>query len=217
MILLSVHMVLLSRLSGNKDIVTGIATAGRRHEKLKNIIGLFFNVLALRCCVDEELSFRDFLQIVKQHTLKAFENEEYAFDTLVADLVEQGTIIVNPGRHPLFETMFSLNNLELQAQDLPDIEIPELTRSPYRLEKTASKLPLLYNSTEVGNKIFLSLDYQTSLFKKSTVERIITHYQEILEQVTENEGLQLADITLSSDALKVKSTFPAVEYSGFEF
>ncbi|MCP4147702.1 MAG: amino acid adenylation domain-containing protein, partial [bacterium] len=48
MIILSIFTILLSKLSGQEDVIVGTPTAGRRHADLENIIGMFVNTLAMR-------------------------------------------------------------------------------------------------------------------------------------------------------------------------
>ncbi|MCP4213557.1 MAG: hypothetical protein GY765_02820, partial [bacterium] len=48
MVILSAFTILLSKLSGQEDIIVGTPTAGRRHADLENIIGMFVNTLAMR-------------------------------------------------------------------------------------------------------------------------------------------------------------------------
>ncbi|MCP4148900.1 MAG: non-ribosomal peptide synthetase, partial [bacterium] len=46
--ILSIITILLSKLSGQEDVIIGTPTAGRRHADLENIIGMFVNTLAMR-------------------------------------------------------------------------------------------------------------------------------------------------------------------------
>ena len=48
MSLLSVFSILLSKLSGQDDIVVGAPIAGRNHADLENIVGMFINTLSIR-------------------------------------------------------------------------------------------------------------------------------------------------------------------------
>ncbi|WP_340622340.1 condensation domain-containing protein [Xenorhabdus siamensis] len=48
MTLLSAWAIVLSRLSGQEDIVIGTPSAGRNHQEVESLIGFFVNTLALR-------------------------------------------------------------------------------------------------------------------------------------------------------------------------
>ncbi|MCP5055078.1 MAG: hypothetical protein GY940_48380, partial [bacterium] len=108
MVLLSLTAVLLSKLSGQEDIVIGTPNAGRRHADLEKIIGMFVNTLAMRNYPGGEKTAKQFLLEVRERSLKSFDNQEYQFE----DLVDRLPIDRNTGRNPLFDVMFSMNVFE---------------------------------------------------------------------------------------------------------
>ena len=104
MVLLSVFNILLAKLSDQQDIIIGTPVAGRGHDDLQSIIGMFVNTLALRNFPGREKSFTSFLAEVKERTLTAFENQYYPFEELVDHLL----LNRDTGRNPLFDVMFAL-------------------------------------------------------------------------------------------------------------
>ncbi|MCP5102042.1 MAG: non-ribosomal peptide synthetase, partial [bacterium] len=121
MVLSAVINLLLARLSGGEDIIIGTPTAGRSHADLQGIIGMFVNTLAMRNHPAGEKTVRAFLGEVKQHTLEAFENQDYPFE----DLVEKVTVARDISRNPLFDVMFALQNLEDSADSTEPAAEPE--------------------------------------------------------------------------------------------
>jgi hypothetical protein len=101
MVLFTVFIVLLSKLSGQEDIIVGTAVANRLHADLQGIIGMFANTLALRNRVDGESPFKELLSQVKSRVLKAFENQAYPFEKLV----EKVAVNRDASRNPLFDVM----------------------------------------------------------------------------------------------------------------
>ncbi len=83
MTLVAIYNIFLSKLSGQEEIIVGTPVAGRRHAEIEDIIGLFINTLALRNTPKASYKFTEFLQDVKERTLKAFENQEYQFPNLI--------------------------------------------------------------------------------------------------------------------------------------
>ncbi|HLP58377.1 MAG TPA: condensation domain-containing protein, partial [Candidatus Deferrimicrobium sp.] len=77
MLLLALYTIFLSKLTNQEDIVTGSPIAGRKHPDLKKIIGMFVNTLALRNYPAGEKKFPDFLEEIKEKTLKAFATQDY--------------------------------------------------------------------------------------------------------------------------------------------
>ena len=58
MVLLANLNILLSKYSGQEDIIVGTPIAGRNHRDLENVIGMFVNTLAIRSNINNDLNFR---------------------------------------------------------------------------------------------------------------------------------------------------------------
>jgi amino acid adenylation domain-containing protein len=208
MVLLAIFFVFLRKISGQEDIITGTPTAGRRHADLEPVIGMFINTLGLRNYPRKEKKFREFLHEVKTRTLDAFENQDYQLE----DLVEKLNLARDLGRNPLFDVMFSLQNMTLTG-----IEVPGLKLIPYEYEDKTSKFDLILMGFEVDEGLTFSLEYSTKLFKKSTIERFIGYFQKISAAVSEDIDIELQHINLVSN-LKVPGSSAAEEaYADFGF
>ncbi|NIM16730.1 MAG: amino acid adenylation domain-containing protein, partial [Candidatus Aminicenantes bacterium] len=198
MILLTLINILLSKLSGQEDIIIGTPIAGRRHADLEKIIGMFVNTLALRNFPRREKSLNEFFKEVTQRTLSAFENQEYPFE----DLVEKVNVARDAARNPVFDVMIVFQNIDIGiAQDSHPgkrkVEIPSSSQE-YSYENKTAKFDLTLTLTEFPGKLLGSLNYCIRLFKPKTSERFIGYFKRIISQVCENERLRLADIEIIS-------------------
>ncbi|MGD2089482.1 MAG: amino acid adenylation domain-containing protein [Candidatus Aminicenantes bacterium] len=198
MVLLSIYNILLSKLSGQEDIIVGTGTAGRRHADLMNIIGLMFNTIALRNYPSGDRSFSQFLKALTINTLKMFENQEYPLDRLVEDLFVRQLLTRDASRNPLFDTMFAIQNFGENLQVTNEIEIAGLRLEPYRCDHQISRFDLFFICFETNDTIHINVEYSTALFKPSTVEKITGYYMEILDQILENTEIKLKDIDIST-------------------
>ena len=185
--LLAVYNILLSRYSGQEDIVVGSPTAGRLHSDLDNILGIFVNTLSLRNKPEGAKTFTAFLEEVKQETIKSFENQSYQFEELVEKVAHTRDI----SRNPLFDVMFVLQNVEMG-----ELAIEGLTFKPYQKEALVSKFDLTLNAFERKDEIYFVIEYCTKLFNRESIERMISHFKQILEVVTTTPGIQLKDIDI---------------------
>ncbi|MCP4157708.1 MAG: amino acid adenylation domain-containing protein, partial [bacterium] len=190
MVLFALFNILLSKYSGQEDIIVGSPAAGRRHTDMANIIGMFVNTLVKRNAPQPGKSFLEFLTEVKQNSLEAFENQDYQFD----DLLEHLEIKRDVGRNPLFDTMFTLQNLENDQ-----LEIKGLRIKPHEFGNNVSKFDLSMLISESKGKLFAHLRYCKILFKKETMERLVNHYLNILEEVVAAPGMTLAQINMLSE------------------
>ena len=193
MALLSAYNILLSKYSGQEDIVVGAAAAGRPHAELHNMVGMFVNTLAMRNYPSGNKTFSAFLQEVKNNALSAYENQAYQFDMLV----ERLSIKRDLSRNALFNTMFVLQNTDTKEIELDSIKIKE-----HEYRGQVSKFDMTLEAEEKGQEIKLNLEYCTRLFKRESIQRLIQHYINILETVTENPEIGLAEIDMLSEKEK---------------
>lgn len=77
MTLLGRFAVLLSRYSGQTDLVIGSPIANRNRTEIEKLIGFFVNSLVLRFDLSQEPTFEDFLAQVKQTTQNAYDHQDY--------------------------------------------------------------------------------------------------------------------------------------------
>jgi tyrocidine synthetase-3 len=191
MVLLAIYNILLSKLSGQEDIVVGTPIAARRHADLERIIGMFVNTLAPRNYPNSEKTAREFLEEIKESTLQAFENQEYQFE----DLVEKVFVHRDTSRNPIFDTMFALQNMETQTDEIAADVFP-LKISPYEIDYHTAKFDLTLTCFEEGGKLFCFFEYCTKLFKRDAIERFIIYFQQVLSAVLENPHQKIYQIEI---------------------
>ncbi|KAG0195838.1 hypothetical protein BGX28_000534, partial [Mortierella sp. GBA30] len=99
MTLLSAWSVVLSRLSGQDDIVIGTPSANRGRQEIEPLIGFFVNTLAMRIDLSREPNTKELLERVRRITLNAYAHQDLPFEQIVE--------IVQPPRRmdhtPLFQ------------------------------------------------------------------------------------------------------------------
>ncbi|MCY8823359.1 non-ribosomal peptide synthetase [Bacillus atrophaeus] len=196
MVLLSGVNILLSRYSGQEDIIVGSPIAGRNHRDVESMMGLFVNTLAIRTMVDSEMTFKQYLETVKQKVLNAFEHQEYQFEVLVEKLV----INHNAKRNPLFNVMFILQNI-----DSWEISVEGLTIKQRQQKVTQEKLDITFTAEEKGDEIDIDINYAVSLFHHETIVRMSAHLMEIINQIIEDPNIKIADIQLKHDKMSIKT------------
>ncbi len=193
MVLLSACNVLLSKYSGQEDIIIGSPTAGRPHADLENIMGMFVNTLAMRNYPESSMTFKKFLAEVKASSLQAFENQDYQFE----ELIDKLNITRDLSRNPLFDVMFVMQNM-----DAGELQIEGLKFKPYEIDNKIAKFDITITATEFDKTIGLSLNYCTKLFKKQTIEDMSKHLINILNSISNNTNLRLSELEMLSEQEK---------------
>ena len=190
MLLLSCYYILLSKYTLQDDITVGTAISGRTNKKTLNLIGMFVNSLPLRRHIDSSLKFIDFLNNIKQYLLESYEHSDYPFDELVKEL----DLSRDANRNPLFDTMFTYQNESFSSINFggikSHIDIPDTKISKFDLS-----LEIVPNSEHFQ----LNFEFATSLFDKSTIERLSNHYLNIIKAVTNNINIKIDEIDMLSN------------------
>ncbi|KAF9923597.1 hypothetical protein BGZ67_009757 [Mortierella alpina] len=187
MTILSAWSTVLSRLSGQEDVVIGIPSANRSCPETEPLIGFFVNTLALRIDLSNEPTTRTLLERVRNSTLAAFSHQDLPFEQVVE--------IVQPPRTmdhtPLFQVM-----LVWQNNEEGDLELPGLQVSPYEFDYNAAKFDLTLALSESDDGITGSLGYATSLFDRATIERHVGYLQTVLLEMVADGEQPVATIDL---------------------
>ncbi|WP_426333525.1 amino acid adenylation domain-containing protein [Paenibacillus silvae] len=193
MVLLAAYTVLLHKYTGQDDLIVGTSIAGRTHVETQPLIGMFVNTLALRNNPSSEKTFLSYLEEVKETTLGAYEHQNYPFE----ELVDQVQVSRDLSRNPLFDTMFSLQNLEETA-----LELEGLKWSPYPSEYGMAKFDLSIDVAEEDGGLECSFEFATALYKESTIRRLATHFGQLLEAIVSHPGEKIAELNLLTEAEK---------------
>jgi amino acid adenylation domain-containing protein len=189
--LLAGFQALLQRYTGQNDIAVGTPVADRPRRELHKMIGNFLNLVVLRTDVSGALSFRELLRRVRTMALRAYAHQELPFEQLVAELRPTSV----PGRHPLFQAMFTLLNDPTRGMALPDLKI-----TPIAVDCGAAlcDLRLLMTRTEAG--LDGALEYDSDLFDAATIDRMIGHFKVLLGAAVADPDRRLSDLPLLTDA-----------------
>ena len=190
MTLVAGWQTLLHRYSGQKDIVVGIPVAGRNQAELEGLIGFFVNTLVLRTDLGGEPSFRDLMQRVKEVALAAYAHQDVPFEKLVEELQPQR----NMSHSPLFQVTISLQNNAEEEWTLPGLKLDSLPR-----ETVSAKFDLSLTMIETQNEIDCSLEYNTDLFDAIRIERMLAHFENLLQSAVENPAERISLIGLLTE------------------
>ncbi len=198
MILLDLFNILLSKYSGQEDIIVGSPISGRNYAEVDSIIGMFVNTLAMRNYPEGEKSFTQFLAEIKENSLQAYQNQDYPFEMLIEEI----NVIRDLSRNALFDVMFALENM-----DDYQITIDNLNFISKQLNNQTAKFDMSLSAVERNKEIVCSLEYSTELFKKETIERLEKHFVNVVKEVILNPDIRLNEIEMISEKEKQQLLF----------
>ncbi|MEA5603820.1 amino acid adenylation domain-containing protein [Nostoc sp. UHCC 0252] len=192
MTLLAAFLVLVSRYSGQSDIIVGSPIANRNSPAIEKLMGFFANTLALRGNLSGNPSFADFLAQVRQTTLSAYAHQDLPFEMLVEKLQPERDL----SRNPLVQVMFSLQNAPQSSANLPGLSIQNI---PLPLDVRA-RFDLEVNYWEIPSGLEGVWCYNTDLFDAATITQIGQHFQPLIKAIVANPKARISELSLLSAA-----------------
>ncbi|WP_082248787.1 non-ribosomal peptide synthetase, partial [Burkholderia pseudomallei] len=175
MTLLSSWAAVLSRLSGQEEVVIGSPVAGRNRTEVEALIGFFVNTLALRLDLSSEPTVGELLKRTKAQVLSAQAHQDLPFD----QVVERVKPPRSTAHSPLFQVMFVWQNMPAG-----ELTIPGLTIRAVETPLQTAQFELTLSLQEAGDDIVGHLNYASALFDESTVRRYVTYWRRLLEGMT---------------------------------
>ncbi|MEG4207099.1 amino acid adenylation domain-containing protein [Microcoleus sp. Pol7_A1] len=188
MTLLAAFKTLLYRYTGQTDIVVGTVTAGRNQSEIHQRMGCFVNTLVLRTVLKDNPTFWQLLEKVREVTLGAFAYQDLPFEKLVEALHPEW----NLGQNPLFQVAFVLQPPMSGVDSI-------LNWSQLDIDTETAKFDLTLELQERPEGIVGRFEYSTDFFNSDTIERMVGHFQTLLEAIVTNPEQKIAELPLLTE------------------
>ena len=172
MTLLAGFYALLHRYTGQTDVCVGTPIANRRQAELEPLIGLFINTLVLRVPLDGELTFRELLRRVKETALEGYAHQDLPFEMIVDALQPDA-------RHEPLDPLPGHVHPAERGHEGAGIA-PGLSLKVLEVDAGTSTFDLTLNMTEQTTGIATSVEYNTDIFDRATMRRLLGHLQTLL-------------------------------------
>ncbi|GGS67815.1 non-ribosomal peptide synthetase [Streptomyces griseoviridis] len=177
--------LLLSRLTGQRDIVVGSPVAGRRGPGAAALIGFLVNSLPLRVDLDGAPTGAEALIRARTALRGALDHQDLPFERIVE--------LVNPprsaSRTPLFQTMLAW---------VPDrqglLRLPGVETAPLPIDHAPAKFDLALSATESDGRITGHLDYATALVDEPTARRWASYLARLLTGLARHPDRDISDL-----------------------
>ena len=179
--------ILLSRYSGEEDVVFGATVAGRPPQlpEVESMVGLFINTLPVRVTIDSCLKLSDWLNRLnaQQFEMRQF---EYCSLTQIHGWSEV------PRDLPLFHSILVFENYPVNQalqQRAGSMKVSDI----HAIEKTNYPLTVVSGP---GRELPLEIAYNTENFREDTIQRLLQHLAKILESFVENPSREVGQIQI---------------------
>ncbi|MBB4636053.1 non-ribosomal peptide synthetase [Longimicrobium terrae] len=192
MTLLAGWAVVLGRLSGQSDVVIGTPTAGRGRREIEGLIGFFVNTLAVRVDLSDAPTVEELLGRVKKRALGAQHHQDIPFEQVV-ELLDP---VRSLAHHPLFQVMFTWQNVPRGNLDLPGLNVGGVAGAGAGAADVQAKFDLSLSLREVKGRIVGSITYATALFERETVDRWAGYLRQVLQEMAADDRLGVDRVSL---------------------
>ncbi|MFL5537678.1 MAG: amino acid adenylation domain-containing protein, partial [Longimicrobiaceae bacterium] len=183
MTLLAGWAAVLSRLSGQDDVVVGTPSANRGRSEIEGMVGFFVNLLPVRVDLSGAPTVAEALGRVKTRALEAQQNQDIPFEQVVE--------LVQPARSlaytPLFQVMFAWQNAPGGSLELPGLTLGPLDPADSGDSSSQARLDLSLALWEDGGRIAGDVEYATALFDRATIERHVGYLRLVLEAMVADD------------------------------
>lgn len=192
---------LLSRFGAGTDIVIGTPSAGRTDDAVAELVGFFVNTLVLRTDLAGDPTFVELVRRTRATDLGAYNHQDVPFERLV----EQLNPTRSTGRHPLFQTMLTFNNIDGRTSDTNTPEASDVSVSAQRVESGIAKFDLLFGLDERRTSdgeaagITGGVEYNTDLFDQETVEALVAGLARLFANVIRAPKRRLSEFDVLGD------------------
>ncbi|WP_431947423.1 non-ribosomal peptide synthetase [Micromonospora marina] len=173
MTLLAAFQTLLHRCSADPTVVVGTPVAGRTDVSLEHLIGFFVGTVAIRADFTDRTTFRELLRATRTAVLQAMRRQDVPFDAVVRELGADR----QRSLHPLFQTMFQLNDAAVSGLDLPGLTCVDVSQDR---DTCAWDLHLCLEEHPDG-AVRGWLAYASDIFDRDTVVRLADKFVTLLE------------------------------------
>lgn len=190
MTVLAAFNTLLSRFSGQLDIVVGAGIANRGRQELEGLIGFFVNTLALRNDLSGNPTFRELLARVKDVTLGAYSHQDLPIERLIEELDLDRSL----SHSPLFQVMLFFQNFPNEEIDLAGLTLKPVDFNNINPGTARSDLALF--ASESDGALAMFFEYATDLFDEATIDAFSRHLQQLLRSVVEDPSRRLGELEI---------------------
>lgn len=163
---------LMRRLSGQPEVVVGIAAAGQAAGGHDALVGHCVNILPVRTRAEPGTGMEDVLKATSESLLDAFEHQRYTFGTLLRKL----SMPRDPARLPLVSVLFNLD----QALDADALAFPGLAAQVQANPRSFESFELFLNAVPVEGGIRLECQYNRDLFEAQSIRRWLQLFDTLL-------------------------------------
>ena len=201
MVLLSLLKVSLARHINSNDITVRTPVHGRFHLDLQDQIGPYINSIPVHTQLQDTQTFRALLQATKEFMLQVMNYQFYPIDKLASDL----NVKRYYDRMPFSDVVIVMQNKDMAESGLQEKE--NISSADLSDSGIISMVDLRIELNELEDSLLIALDYNSDLFKASTIQELADAIVLITEEVISDPGIQMSALKKDTSNQEIKKSF----------
>lgn len=186
-VMLAAVQVLLYRYTGEQDITVGVPVSVRPMPELEGMVGLFLNTLAIRCVIPAERPFMEFVREVNTTVSLALDHSDVPYEHVLRVADEKRQLHTTG----LFQAMLVYKARQSVASEPGDLRV-----TSRHIPNGGAKFDLTFFVEEGPASLQGKIEYRASLFSPQTVQRLATHFQNLLCAVGSSARTPICELEL---------------------
>ncbi len=191
--LLSVFNSLITRYASQEEFLIGIPIAGRLFEEQESMVGILINNFPIRITPLDNMTFPEMFEHTRKKFFLAYDNQKLPIDRIVEELKVART----PNISPLFQVMFNLLDMFDEEISLADAKMEMIDK-----RRHIAQFDLSLHIYETKKSLNCVLEYNTNLFKRSRIERMAGHFQNLVSDLMQNPDQNIRKIPILTEKEK---------------
>jgi amino acid adenylation domain-containing protein/non-ribosomal peptide synthase protein (TIGR01720 family) len=208
--------VLLQKYTNSQDVVFGTVVSGRPSEieGVEAMIGLFINIVPVRMKLADDIKFKDLLEGVQQAAIDCESHHYYPLTRIQAE---------NSPHQNLFDHLLSFQNYPIarQIDGLMNRDDKDYHELKFAISNAESYEQGIYDLnvriSVVDERLAVEFKYNGNVYEKSFLQMVGSHFEEIVDQVLDDEDRPLKDIAVHCDLMDVEVEIDRADYVDFSF
>ncbi|CAF4196905.1 unnamed protein product, partial [Adineta steineri] len=209
---LAIYFIVLFKFTnGEKDLCISMNIDNRYRDELKSIIGLFENIIPLRCQLDPHWSVHYLLDYVREITTISMEYSYFPFQRIL----NQHPNVSKPAfldiSFQFLSSMTTIDNKLITISDSQLSSIPFTTNINDNMIRNKYDLSLLVQHNLNINQLSCTINASSDLFNVETIDNISQRFHSMLNQLfisvddQMNKSIYELSLTLPNERLLMQS------------
>jgi amino acid adenylation domain-containing protein len=203
MLSVAAFALLLQKYTGSNDLVFGIPVTNRPGADFEEAVGCFVSMLPVRCAVDGEADLAQLLRNVRTTLIELYKNSSYPSNLIIRD----SKLATHAGNRSIFDVSFTFDVFDDEHE--PGVRTEALEQQTVTFPGS-----LMFIIARNGQSVQLAVQYNSSLFKSTTIDLMGERFISLLETFAADIHTPAKDVSLllKGEESRIRNEFNQSEF-----